>query len=63
MKFEVYDESGKEIAYAYGLYFLIDTKKRKPVKIPAEIIKFYGEGFETDMICLKDMKIQPIETP
>ncbi|AMP21086.1 hypothetical protein AZF37_07820 [endosymbiont 'TC1' of Trimyema compressum] len=27
-KFEVYDESGKEIAYAYGLYFLIDTKKK-----------------------------------
>ncbi|AMP21087.1 hypothetical protein AZF37_07825 [endosymbiont 'TC1' of Trimyema compressum] len=38
-------------------------QKRKPVKIPTEIMKFYDEGFETDMICLKDMKIQPVETP
>ena len=62
-KFEVFDESGEEIAYAYGLYFLIETEKRKPVKIPADIMEYYGEGFETDMICLKDLKILPVEAP
>ena len=49
-EFEVFDERGNEIAYAYGLYFLIDTEKRKPVKIPENIMTCYGEDFKPDMV-------------
>lgn len=60
-KFEVFDENGNEIAYAYGLYFLIDIEKRKPAKIPDTLMKCYGESFASDVVCLRDLKLKPIK--
>lgn len=46
--FEVVDSSGNLVITANSLWFLIDTNKRKPIKIPQEMYKAFGIEFNDD---------------
>lgn len=57
-KFEVMDSSGKVVITANSLWFLIDTLKRKSLKIPEEMYKAFGiESNNNEKLEIKKVQI------
>lgn len=57
--FVMIDESGKEIAKANSIWFLVDTKTEKPVRITDEDVLMYGIGQPLEM----EYKARKIKIP
>lgn len=59
-KFEVFNEAGEKIATADSIWFLINSEKRRPVRIKEEIYKAYGLTSDCksnqDNICLNKLE-------
>lgn len=59
-KFEVFNEAGEKIATADSVWFLINTKKRRPMRIKEDLYKAYGLTSDCevckDNICLNKLE-------
>lgn len=53
--FDITDQKGQEIGRIKGLYCLINTKTRKPINIPKELMEKYET--ESQHITLRDLKL------
>lgn len=55
--FEILNSDGEKIGYAKSVWLLINTNKRKPVKITDDLYKAYGIDYENN----KPLEIQEIK--
>jgi medium-chain acyl-[acyl-carrier-protein] hydrolase len=58
-RFEVYDEAGNQIAEAKSLWILVNTERKRPIRIPQAMGLAYGMENETEVDTL--MEIESVE--